>query len=107
MGNADDAYCIAAERRNMFFSKPKNNGQKAASGDECPEIKELDPHGASAHQREKVLAEKKIPSLVLSFAIPTMIGMMVNAVYNVVDRFWIGKMENGACLLYTSDAADE
>jgi len=96
MGNADDAFCIAAGRRNMFFSKPKNKGQKAASGNECPEIKELDPHGASAHQREKVLAEKKIPSLVLSFAIPTMIGMMVNAVYNVVDRFWIGKMENGA-----------
>ena len=96
MGNADDAFCIAAERRNMFFSNPKNNGQKVASGDECPEIKELDPHGAGAHKREKVLAEKNIPSLVLSFAIPTMIGMMVNAVYNVVDRFWIGKMENGA-----------
>src|SRR5664280_1628380 len=81
MGNADDAFCIAAERRNMFFRKPKNNGQKADSGDECPEIKELDPHGAGAHKREKVLAEKNIPSLVLSFAIPTMIGMMVNAVY--------------------------
>lgn len=63
---------------------------------ECPEILELDPHGASAHKREKILAEKKIPGLVISFAIPSMIGMMVNAIYNVVDRFWIGKMENGA-----------
>ncbi len=47
-------------------------------------------------RREKVLAEKKIPPLVISFIIPTMIGMMVNAIYNIVDRFWIGKMNDGA-----------
>lgn len=47
-------------------------------------------------RREKVLAEKKIAPLVISFIIPTMIGMMVNAIYNIVDRFWIGKMDDGA-----------
>jgi len=47
-------------------------------------------------RREKILAEKKIPPLVISFIIPTMIGMMVNAIYNIVDRFWIGKMNDGA-----------
>ena len=51
---------------------------------------------SEAPSREKILAEKKIPALVISFAIPTIIGMMVNAIYNVVDRFWIGKMEDGA-----------
>ena len=80
----------------MFFKKNKSGEPDSSACDTCPEMQELDPHGAKAHDREKVLASKKIPSLVLSFAIPTMIGMMVNAVYNIVDRFWIGKMDNGA-----------
>jgi len=80
----------------MFFKKNKSGKPDSPNNDNCPEMQELDPHGARAHDRERVLAERKIPSLVLSFAIPTMIGMMVNAIYNVVDRFWIGKMDNGA-----------
>jgi putative MATE family efflux protein len=73
-------------------SKPVRIGSEG----DVPEMQKLDPHGDSAHAREKILAEKKIPWLVLSFAIPTMISMMVNAFYNIVDRFWIGKMDNGA-----------
>ena len=80
----------------MVFNRNRSHRAAASASDECPEIQELDPHGARTHERERILAEKKIPSLVLSFAIPTMIGMMVNAIYNVVDRFWIGKMDNGA-----------
>lgn len=51
---------------------------------------------APLNPREKILAEKKIPALVISFIIPTIIGMMVNAIYNVVDRFWIGRMDGQA-----------
>ena len=94
--NTGPSSCMAGESRNMFFKKNKISESNSFRLDTCPEMQELDPHGARAHDREKVLAEKKIPSLVLSFAIPTMIGMMVNAIYNVVDRFWIGKMDNGA-----------
>ncbi len=61
-----------------------------------PEMEELSPHGEQARQREKLLGEKRIPPLVISFVIPTMIAMMVNAIYNIVDRFWIGKMSDGA-----------
>lgn len=53
-------------------------------------------HRENAHRREKMMAERRIVPLVLAFTIPTMIGMMVNAIYNVVDRFWIGKMEDSA-----------
>jgi len=74
----------------------KSSITDSASAGECTEFSGADLRGSKAHSREKVLAEKKIPSLVLSFAIPTMIGMMVNAIYNVVDRFWIGKMDSGA-----------
>lgn len=41
---------------------------------------------------EERMANEKISKLVLSFSIPTIIGMLVNAVYNIVDRFWVGKM---------------
>lgn len=50
----------------------------------------------SHNAREKMLAERRIPPLVISFIIPTIIGMMVNAIYNVVDRFWIGRMDGQA-----------
>lgn len=59
------------------------------------EMLALDPHGERARAREYLLANKKIPSLVLSFVIPTMIGTMIQAIYMLVDRFWVGKMDEG------------
>ncbi len=38
------------------------------------------------------MATEKISKLVLSYSIPTIIGMLVNAMYNVIDRFWVGKI---------------
>lgn len=38
----------------------------------------------------KQLGEEKIFSLLLKFSIPAIIGMLVNALYNVVDRIFIG-----------------
>lgn len=42
-------------------------------------------------EREKLLGESEIPKLLLKFSIPAIIGMMVNALYNVVDMIFIGK----------------
>lgn len=36
------------------------------------------------------LVKKKIPSLLLSFAIPSIIAMLVSALYNIVDQIFIG-----------------
>jgi putative MATE family efflux protein len=44
-------------------------------------------------EREKRLANENILSLLISFSIPAIIGMLVNALYNIVDRIYIGKME--------------
>jgi putative MATE family efflux protein len=38
----------------------------------------------------KQLGEDKILSLILRFSIPAIVGMLVNALYNVVDRIFIG-----------------
>ena len=46
------------------------------------------------NQREKQMLSMPIPRLVFSFSIPAIIGMLVNATYNVVDRYWIGKLNN-------------
>lgn len=45
-------------------------------------------------EREKQLSTMPIPRLVFSYSIPAIIGMLVNATYNVVDRYWIGKLNN-------------
>ncbi len=42
--------------------------------------------------REKMLAEKPIIPLFVKLAIPSIIGMMVMALYNIVDRYFIGNI---------------
>lgn len=40
--------------------------------------------------RSNLLGEEKISSLLLKFSIPAIIGMMANALYNVIDRMVVG-----------------
>ena len=42
--------------------------------------------------QEQLLATKSIPRLVLMYSIPTIIGMLVNALYVVVDRFFVAQI---------------
>ena len=41
------------------------------------------------------LGTKKVSKLLVGLAIPAIIAMMVNLLYNMVDRIYIGNMENG------------
>lgn len=43
------------------------------------------------NERSKMLGEEEIGPLLLKFSIPAIIGMLVNALYNIVDRIFIGK----------------
>ncbi len=38
----------------------------------------------------KLLGKERIGKLLLKFSIPAIVGMMVNALYNIVDRIYIG-----------------
>jgi putative MATE family efflux protein len=40
--------------------------------------------------KQNALGEEKITKLLLKFSIPAIIGMLVNALYNIVDRMFIG-----------------
>ena len=40
--------------------------------------------------RAELLGQEKIHKLLIKFSIPTIIGMLVNALYNIVDRIFIG-----------------
>ena len=42
------------------------------------------------------LANEKISKLLLSLAIPSILAQMVTLLYNLVDRIYIGRMEDGA-----------
>lgn len=43
-------------------------------------------------KRENILGTESIGKLLLKYSVPAIIGMMVNALYNVVDRIFIGNM---------------
>ncbi len=66
---------------------PKNQSEQPLAASEHP----LSP-------RERQLAFDSIPALVIRYSVPAIIGMLVNALYNVVDRFWIGQLHNTAAL---------
>jgi putative MATE family efflux protein len=70
--------------------------------EERERMKEMSGNGESTeagksvhHERERLLATKLIVPLLLSFSIPTILSMMVHALYTVVDRMWIGRMPGG------------
>lgn len=46
--------------------------------------------------QSKQLGEEKISKLLLKFSIPAIVGMLVNALYNVVDRIFIGNSSVGS-----------
>lgn len=41
--------------------------------------------------RSQQLGEEKVGRLLLKFSIPAMIGMLVNGLYNIVDRIFVGR----------------
>lgn len=43
--------------------------------------------------RQSKLGEEKISKLLIEFSVPAIIGMLVNTLYNIVDRMYIGNIE--------------
>jgi putative MATE family efflux protein len=43
-------------------------------------------------QKLKILRDEKIPKLLLKMGVPIMIGMLVSALYTVVDAYFVGKL---------------
>ena len=41
------------------------------------------------------LGTNRIGWLLGEFSVPAIIGMLVNAIYNIVDRIYVGQMSNG------------
>ncbi len=89
-------HCIDRKKRVKIMNQLREDTTK-----DSPIVKEIAESASSNAQkkREKLLSEKNIPILVISFIIPTIVGMLVNAIYNVVDRFWIGKMSDSAAAM--------
>jgi len=49
-------------------------------------------------ERAKLLGTESIGKLLLKFCIPAIVGMVVNALYNVVDRIFIGRGVDGRAI---------
>ena len=46
-------------------------------------------------QEIRMLGEEKIPKLLLKFSIPCVMGLLISALYNIVDQIFIGNSELG------------
>jgi len=51
--------------------------------------------------RQKELSEQSIGKLLIKYSIPAIVGMLVNALYNVVDRIFIGNIKGIGALAIT------
>lgn len=43
--------------------------------------------------KHKLMGEENLTKLLIKFSVPSMIGLIVNAFYNIVDRIYIGRIE--------------
>lgn len=60
-----------------------------ATGERCTVVKMNEKQS----RRERILTEPILP-LVIKMSIPTIIGMLVNMLYNLTDTFFIGRLHN-------------
>ncbi len=49
-------------------------------------------------KRAKMMGEEKIPKVLLKLAFPAIIGMMINAIYNIVDTMFVGMLGNTSAI---------
>ena len=40
---------------------------------------------------KKVFEEYKVPKAVMTMAVPSMLGMLINVIYNLADTFFVGQ----------------
>lgn len=55
-------------------------------------------------KRAKMMGEAKIPDVLLKLAIPGIVAMLVNAVYNIVDTMFVGMLNNTSAIAAVSVA---
>lgn len=51
--------------------------------------------------KENKLGSEKVSKLLISFSVPAIIGMLVNTLYNIIDRMYIGNIEGVGKLAIT------
>lgn len=49
-------------------------------------------HFTNPEEKRKYLTEKKIPTLVLNMAVPSIISMLITSFYNMADTFFVGQI---------------
>ncbi|WP_276717075.1 MATE family efflux transporter [Caloranaerobacter azorensis] len=55
-------------------------------------------------KRAKMMGEEKIPKILIKLALPGIVAMLVNAVYNIVDTMFVGMLNNTSAIAAVSVA---
>ncbi|MDR1537232.1 MAG: MATE family efflux transporter [Clostridiales bacterium] len=77
--------------------------KKQANASAFEEVGDCRQHGSGAadacaepskklSESERRMDSEPMRSLVIKYSIPTIIGMLVNSLYGIVDRFWVGQI---------------
>lgn len=71
----------------------------ATSGPEQPsssQSQSASPHQPASEARRRLLTETPVPQLILKLAVPTILSMLVTALYNAADTFFVGRISTEA-----------
>ena len=57
---------------------------------------QLSSHQQASEARRRLLTETPVPQLILKLAVPTILSMLVTALYNAADTFFVGRISTEA-----------
>ena len=66
-------------------------GAPAAPASAAPQGAPGKPGAAGQHDKVTRMGTESIPRLITEFAIPSILGMLVNGAYNVIDSIFLGQ----------------
>ena len=70
-----------------------NTMPESGAAREAGTAQEGNDRAQTANGRAQLMGGTPIPRLILKFSLPTIVGMLVNALYNIVDVIYIGNIE--------------
>ncbi len=76
----------------MSDSTPATSGPEQPS----PYQSQSSSHQQASEARRRLLTETPVPQLILKLAVPTILNMLVTALYNAADTFFVGRISTEA-----------
>ena len=94
---SDPTPANSTPRQQASSSPPAPPAPKPPQPDSPPPAKpSSSSHQQASEARRRLLTETPVPQLILKLAVPTILSMLVTALYNAADTFFVGRISTEA-----------